>query len=167
MEKTMTVLVKVIVLILSLIIAGGLIAGIFNVVKNRKSKHKSRGIYEAYFKRVIDFICGMLVLVVLWPLYVVLAIMVRIKLGSPVLFTQDRPGKNEKIFKLYKFRTMTDERDEKGELLPDAKRLTSFGSWLRRTSMDEIPEAFNIVRGDSGIIGTTKKNIDFTGVSLA
>lgn len=147
----MTVLVKVIVLILSLIIAGGLIAGIFNVVKNRKSKHKSRGIYEAYFKRVIDFICGMLVLVVLWPLYVVLAIMVRIKLGSPVLFTQDRPGKNEKIFKLYKFRTMTDERDEKGELLPDAKRLTSFGSWLRRTSMDEIPEAFNIVRGDSVI----------------
>lgn len=167
MEKTMTVLVKVIVLILSLIIAGGLIAGIFNVVKNRKSKHKSRGIYEAYFKRVIDFICGMLVLVVLWPLYVVLAIMVRIKLGSPVLFTQDRPGKNEKIFKLYKFRTMTDERDEKGELLPDAKRLTSFGSWLRRTSMDEIPEAFNIVRGDSGIIGTTKKNLDFTRVSLA
>lgn len=163
----MTVLVKVIVLILSLIIAGGLIAGIFNVVKNRKSKHKSRGIYEAYFKRVIDFICGMLVLVVLWPLYVVLAIMVRIKLGSPVLFTQDRPGKNEKIFKLYKFRTMTDERDEKGELLPDAKRLTSFGSWLRRTSMDEIPEAFNIVRGDSGIIGTTKKNLDFTRVSLA
>lgn len=162
----MTVLVKVIVLILSLIIAGGLIAGIFNVVKNRKSKHKSRGIYEAYFKRVIDFICGMLVLVVLWPLYVVLAIMVRIKLGSPVLFTQDRPGKNEKIFKLYKFRTMTDERDEKGELLPDAKRLTSFGSWLRRTSMDEIPEAFNIVRGDSGIIGTTKKS-DFTRVSLA
>ena len=163
----MTVLVKVIVLILSLIIAGGLIAGIFNVVKNRKSKHKSRGIYEAYFKRVIDFICGMLVLVVLWPLYVVLAIMVRIKLGSPVLFTQARPGKNEKIFKLYKFRTMTDERDEKGELLPDAKRLTSFGSWLRRTSMDEIPEAFNIVRGDSGIIGTTKKNLDFTRVSLA
>lgn len=149
----MTVLVKVIVLILSLIIAGGLIAGIFNVVKNRKSKHKSRGIYEAYFKRVIDFICGMLVLVVLWPLYVVLAIMVRIKLGSPVLFTQDRPGKNEKIFKLYKFRTMTDERDEKGELLPDAKRLTSFGSWLRRTSMDEIPEAFNIVRGDMSLIG--------------
>lgn len=163
----MTVLVKVIVLILSLIIAGGLIAGIFNVVKNRKSKHKSRGIYEAYFKRVIDFICGMLVLVVLWPLYVVLAIMVRIKLGSPVLFTQDRPGKNEKIFKLYKFRTMTDERDENGELLPDEVRLTKFGKWLRSTSLDELPEAFNILNGDSGIIGTTKKNLDFTRVSLA
>lgn len=153
MGKTMTVLVKVIVSILSLIIAGGLIAGIIDVIKNRKSKHKSRGIYEAYFKRVIDFVCGMLVLVILWPLYVVLAIMVRIKLGSPVLFTQDRPGKDEKIFKLYKFRTMTDERDEKGELLPDDKRLTSFGSWLRRTSMDEIPEAFNIIRGDMSLIG--------------
>ncbi len=149
----MTVLVKVIISILSLIIVGGLIAGIIDVIKNRKSKHKSRGIYEAYFKRVIDFICGMLVLVILWPLYVVLAIMVRIKLGSPVLFTQDRPGKDEKIFKLYKFRTMTEERDEKGELLPDDKRLTSFGSWLRRTSMDEIPEAFNIVRGDMSLIG--------------
>ena len=153
MGKTMTVLVKVIISILSLIIVGGLIAGIIDVIKNRKSKHKSRGIYEAYFKRVIDFICGMLVLVILWPLYVVLAIMVRIKLGSPVLFTQDRPGKDEKIFKLYKFRTMTEERDEKGELLPDDKRLTSFGSWLRRTSMDEIPEAFNIVRGDMSLIG--------------
>lgn len=149
----MTVLFKVIVSILSLIIACGLIAGGVDVIKNKKSKHKSHGLYEAYFKRVIDFIFGMLVLVILWPLYLVLAIMVRIKLGSPVLFTQDRPGKDEKIFKLYKFRTMTDERDEKGELLPDDKRLTSFGSWLRRTSMDEIPEAFNIVRGDMSLIG--------------
>jgi len=97
---------------------------------------------------------------------------VRIKLGSPVLFTQPRPGKKdkdgvEKIFRLYKFRTMTDERDENGELLSDEIRLTSFGKWLRSTSLDELPEAFNILKGDSGIIGTTKKNLDFTGVSLA
>ena len=145
--------IKVIICILSLIFVGGLIAGIIDVIKNRKSKHKPYGIYEAFFKRVIDFMCGMLVLVVLWPLYIILAIMVRIKLGSPVLFIQQRPGRDEKIFKLYKFRTMSDERDEKGELLSDDKRLTPFGSWLRRTSMDEIPEAFNIVKGDMSLIG--------------
>ena len=149
----MTVVARIIVVILVLIISGGLIAGVIDFTNSKKSIHKPKGIYEAYFKRVIDFISGILVLVVLCPLYLVLAIMVRIKLGSPILFTQDRPGKDEKIFKLYKFRTMTDERDEKGELLPDDKRLTSFGSWLRRTSMDEIPEAFNIIKGDMSLIG--------------
>lgn len=149
----MTVVARIIVVILVLIISGGLIAGVIDLTNSKKSIHKPKGIYEAYFKRVIDFISGILVLVVLCPLYLVLAIMVRIKLGSPILFTQDRPGKDEKIFKLYKFRTMTDERDEKGELLPDDKRLTSFGSWLRRTSMDEIPEAFNIIKGDMSLIG--------------
>lgn len=149
----MSVVFKIIINIFSLIIAGGLIAGIIDAVKNKKSNHKPTGIYEAVFKRGIDFVCGMLVLAILWPLYVVLAIIVRIKLGTPILFTQDRPGKDEKIFKLYKFRTMTDERDEKGELLPDDKRLTSFGLWLRKTSMDEIPEAFNIVKGDMSLIG--------------
>lgn len=149
----MSILIKVLLCILALIVIGGFITGIIDVVKNRKFEHKPNGIYEAFFKRVIDFICGMLVLIILWPLYIVLAIMVRVKLSSPVLFTQDRPGKGEKIFKLYKFRTMTDERDANGELLPDDIRLTSFGSWLRRTSMDEIPEAFNIVKGDMSIIG--------------
>lgn len=149
----MPIVVKVILCILALIVVAGLIAGIVDVIQNRKSKHKPNGIYEAFFKRVIDFILGILVLVVLWPLYIVFAIMVRIKLGSPVLFKQDRPGKDEKIFKLYKFRTMTDERNANGELLPDDKRLTAFGSWLRRTSMDEIPEAFNIVKGDMSLIG--------------
>ena len=153
MGKNMTVVARIIVVILVLIISGGLIAGVIDLTNSKKSIHKPKGIYEAYFKRVIDFISGILVLVVLCPLYLVLAIMVRIKLGSPILFTQDRPGKDEKIFKLYKFRTMTDERDEKGELLPDDKRLTSFGSWLRRTSMDEIPEAFNIIKGDMSLIG--------------
>ena len=96
----------------------------------------------------------------------------KFKLGSPILFTQDRPGLigadgKETVFKMYKFRTMTDEKDENGNLLPDEVRLTKFGKWLRNTSLDELPEAFNILNGDSGIIGTTKKNLDFTRVSLA
>lgn len=149
----MPIVVKVILCILALIVVAGVVAGIVDVIQSRKSKHKPNGIYEAFFKRVIDFILGMLVLAILWPLYIVLAIMVRVKLGSPVLFKQDRPGKDEKIFKLYKFRTMTDERDANGELLPDDKRLTAFGSWLRRTSMDEVPEAFNIIKGNMSLIG--------------
>ena len=100
-------------------------------------------------------------------LYIIVAILVRIKLGSPVLFTQERPGKDEKIFKLYKFRSMTDERDENGNLLPDEVRLTKFGKLLRATSLDELPEVFNILKGDRGIIGTTKKNIDFSSVVAA
>ena len=153
MGKIMSVIFRTMLVILSLIIVGGFIIGIIDVIKNRKSVHRPTGIYEAFFKRVIDFICGIVMLIILWPLYIVLAIIVRIKLGSPVLFTLDRPGRNEKIFKLYKFRTMTDERNEKGELLPDDKRLTLFGMWLRRTSMDELPEAFNIVKGDMSLIG--------------
>ena len=99
--------------------------------------------------------------------------MVRVKLGKPIFFKQPRPGLiepktgKERIFNMYKFRTMTDERDENGKLLPDEVRLTKFGRMLRATSLDELPEAFNILKGDSGIIGTTKKNLDFTMVSLA
>ena len=95
------------------------------------------------------------------------AILVRIKLGSPVLFTQDRPGKDGRIFKLYKFRTMTDARDEKGELLPDDRRLPKFGQRLRSTSLDELPELFNMLKGEKDIIGTTKKNLDFMRFSAA
>lgn len=116
-------------------------------------KHEPYGPYEKYFKRLIDFTCGLAALIVFCWLYVIIAILVRIKLGSPALFTQDRPGKDEKIFKLYKFRTMTDERDENGELLPDEERLTKFGKWLRSTSLDELPEVFNIIKGDMSVVG--------------
>lgn len=118
-----------------------------------ESKHKPKGPYERFFKRPIDFCCGMAAVIVFCWLYAIIAILVRIKLGSPVLFTQERPGKDEKIFRLYKFRTMTDERDENGELLPDEVRLTKFGKWLRSTSLDELPEAFNIIKGDMSVIG--------------
>lgn len=118
-----------------------------------------RGPYALFFKRLIDVVASLVVLILFCWLYVILAILVRIKLGSPVLFKQDRPGKidpktgKEKIFRLYKFRTMTDARDENGELLPDEVRLTPFGSWLRRTSLDETPELFNILKGDMSLIG--------------
>lgn len=124
-----------------------------------KSTHKPYGPYEKYFKRPLDFCCGLAAVVVFWWLYAIVAILVRVKLGSPVLFTQDRPGKidsktgKEKIFKLYKFRTMTDARDKNGELLPDDVRLTKFGRMLRATSLDELPEAFNIIKGDMSVIG--------------
>ena len=114
---------------------------------------KPYGLYELFFKRALDFFCSLLALLVFWWLYVIVAILVRVKLGSPVLFTQDRPGKDEKIFKLYKFRTMTDARDENGRLLPDDVRLTKFGKLLRSTSLDELPEVFNILKGDMSIIG--------------
>lgn len=115
--------------------------------------HKPYGPYEKYFKRPLDFCCGLAAVLVFGWLYIIIAVLVRIKLGSPVLFTQDRPGKNEKVFKLYKFRTMTDEKDANGNLLPDEIRLTKFGKMLRATSLDELPEAFNIIKGDMSIIG--------------
>lgn len=119
----------------------------------KMKQHKPYGIYEKYFKRPLDFICGMAAIIVFSPLYIIIAILVRIKLGTPVLFTQERPGKDEKIFKLYKFRTMTDATDEEGNLLSDEERLTSLGKLLRATSLDEIPEAFNIVKGEMSVIG--------------
>lgn len=110
-------------------------------------------LYERYIKRLLDIICALAALIVFGWLYIIVAILVRVKLGSPVLFTQPRPGKDEKIFKLYKFRTMTDARDENGKLLPDDVRLTKFGKALRSTSLDELPEAFNILKGDMSVIG--------------
>lgn len=118
-----------------------------------ETKHKPYGPYERFFKRPIDICCALAAIIVFCWLYIIVAILVRVKLGSPVLFTQDRPGKDEKIFKLYKFRTMTDARDENGNLLPDDVRLTKFGKLLRSTSMDELPEAFNILKGDMSVIG--------------
>lgn len=116
------------------------------------------GFYEKYIKRAIDIVCAMGAIVVFSPLYLGVAFLVRIKLGSPVLFTQDRPGLvgkdgKETVFKMYKFRSMTDEKDENGELLPDEVRLTKFGKWLRNTSLDELPEAFNILNGTMSVIG--------------
>lgn len=111
------------------------------------------GFYEKYIKRLLDIILSGLALIVLFPVIFVIAILVRIKLGSPVLFCQERPGKGERIFKLYKFRTMADYRDENGDLLPDEFRLTQFGKRLRSTSLDELPELWNILKGDMSIVG--------------
>jgi len=111
------------------------------------------GIYRRYIKRPMDFVLSLVAIIVLSPVFLIVAILVRTKLGSPVIFKQERPGLNEKIFTMYKFRTMTDERDENGELLPDSVRLTKFGKFLRSTSLDELPELFNILKGDMSIIG--------------
>ena len=111
------------------------------------------GLYNRYIKRILDILISLTFIVLFSWLYLILVILVRIKLGSPVLFCQERPGYNEKIFTLYKFRTMTDKRDEKGNLLPDSERLTKFGSMLRSTSLDELPEMFNILKGDMSLIG--------------
>ena len=115
-------------------------------------KHK-QGFYEKFIKRPQDFLCALVACIVLSPVMAITAIFVRIKLGSPVLFSQERPGKNGKIFKLYKFRTMTDAKDEKGNLLSDEVRLTAFGKKLRSTSLDELPELFNILKGDMSVVG--------------
>lgn len=109
--------------------------------------------YAKYFKRMLDFILSLTALIILSPILLIVAILVRIKLGSPIIFKQQRPGKNEKIFTLYKFRTMTDKKDENGNLLPDSERLTKFGKLLRSTSLDELPELINILKGDMAIVG--------------
>lgn len=110
-------------------------------------------IYKRFIKRPMDFCLSLAAIIVLSPVFLVLFLMVRTKLGSPVIFKQQRPGLNENIFTLYKFRTMTDQRDEKGALLPDDKRLTKFGDFLRSTSLDELPELLNVLRGDMAVIG--------------
>ena len=112
-----------------------------------------RSFYERFVKRAFDITISGLALIVLSPLLALVALLVRIKHGSPVLFSQERPGLNERIFRMYKFRSMTNERDENGELLPDEKRLTGFGKFLRATSLDELPELWNIFRGDLSLIG--------------
>ena len=114
--------------------------------------HK-KGFYESFIKRPFDFLCALTALILLSPVILITAILVRVKLGSPVIFTQERPGLHGKIFKVYKFRTMTDQKDENGNLLPDHVRLTSFGRKLRATSLDELPELFNILKGDLSLVG--------------
>lgn len=120
--------------------------------KENEMEHK-KGFYEKYIKRPQDFFCALFACIILSPVMLVIAILVKIKIGSPVLFTQERPGLNGEIFKLYKFRTMSNKRDENGNLLPDEKRLTSFGKKLRSTSLDELPELGSILIGDMAIIG--------------
>jgi undecaprenyl phosphate N,N'-diacetylbacillosamine 1-phosphate transferase len=125
----------------------------YNGEVNTNMATPSKGIYRRFLKRPMDFILSLMGIIVLSPVLIIVAILVRLKLGSPVLFKQKRPGLNEKIFTMYKFRTMTDEKDETGELLPDSVRLTKFGRMLRSTSLDELPELFNILKGDMSIVG--------------
>lgn len=114
---------------------------------------RRRGMYERYVKRLLDIVLSLVALVILSPVMLVVAGLVRVKLGKPIVFKQQRPGKNEKIFNMYKFRSMTDEKDEDGKLLPDEVRLTAFGKKLRSTSLDELPELVNILKGDMSIVG--------------
>ena len=114
---------------------------------------KKNGIYNRFVKRLFDIILSLFFIILFCWLYLIVAILVRVKLGSPVLFKQPRPGKDEKIFNMYKFRTMTDGKDENGNLLPDADRMTPFGSFLRKTSLDELPEMFTILKGDMSFVG--------------
>ena len=115
--------------------------------------HKTYGFYEKYIKRPQDFLCALVAIIVLSPIMAITAIVVRVKIGTPILFKQERPGKNSKIFKLYKFRTMTNEKNENVNLLPDDERLTTFGKCLRATSLDELPELLNILKGDMAVVG--------------
>ncbi|MGN0185561.1 MAG: sugar transferase [Aristaeellaceae bacterium] len=119
----------------------------------RQKKHRPYGLYERYIKRPQDAICALLACIVLSPVMLVVAILIRIRLGSPVLFAQERPGLNGEIFTLYKFRTMTNDRDADGNLLPDARRLTAFGKALRATSLDELPELWAILAGKMAVCG--------------
>ena len=149
--KILTKLCKVIVAIS--IFAGG-VAFVMEIMAERKMKNKKcKGVYEKFIKRPMDCFLATLCLLIFSPLMLILAIFVRIFLGSPVLFEQDRPGKNGKVFKLYKFRTMTDKRDENGQVLADELRLTAFGKMLRSSSLDELPELFNIIKGEMSLIG--------------
>ena len=161
------IILKIILWIVAIAAAVGVISLFADLFQKRSNSHKPYGPYERFIKRLLDAFLATGALIVLSPVLLVTAILVHVKLGYPVLFTQDRPGRDGKIFKLYKFRTMTDARDEKGEILPDAERLTKFGAALRSTSLDELPELFNIVKGEKDIIKTTKKNLDCTRLSVA
>ena len=128
---------------------------VLKIIENKTSKKRASKpqVYKKFFKRPIDVILSLCALVVLSPALLMLAVLVRVKLGGPVLFKQKRPGRNEKVFTLYKFRSMTDKTDENGELLPDAQRLTKFGKVLRSASLDELPELWNILKGEMSVVG--------------
>lgn len=146
-----------------LIAAGSVAAGIMDRVQQRKAEriaraegkaiHRPYGPYEKYFKRPLDFALSSIALIVLSPLMALLALLVRVRLGAPVLFHQQRPGKDEKVFTLSKYRSLTEEKDNNGEYLPDEDRLTAFGAWVRSSSLDELPELVSIWKGDMSIVG--------------
>ncbi len=140
----------------------GIIAGVAQLFE-KKNSHEPNGLYEAYFKRIFDVFLSTGALIVLSPVMAIVALLVRILIGSPVLYVQARPGKDEKIFKIYKFRTMTNETDENGELLQDEQRLTRFGTMLRSTSLDELPELVNIIKGDMAIVGPRPLLVKYLG----
>ena len=125
------------------------------------NKHKPIGPYEVFFKRMVDIIVSGLVIILVCWLYLILAVLVRINLGSPIIFTQDRPGKDGKAFRLYKFRSMNNKTDEEGGLLPGPMRLNKFGRILRSTSLDELPELFNILKGDMSLVGPRPLLVDY------
>lgn len=153
MNGNMKKLIKGTIRLIGALSVASVVVGYNEHRKNKAEGRKSRSIYEDGVKRGLDFACGMAALIVFWPLYLIVAVLVRTKLGSPILFTQDRPGRDGKIFKLYKFRTMTDEKDADGNLLLDEVRLTKLGKLLRSTSVDELPEAINIIKGDMTVVG--------------
>ncbi len=149
-------IIKLICWILTVVTGIAIVVSVFEKDEERNGwskDHKPKGIYERFLKRPLDLFLSLLGILVTWPLMLVVAIMVRVKLGGQVLFKQERPGLNGEIFTLYKFRTMTDERDDNGELLSDEDRLTGFGKWLRSTSLDELPEMINILKGDMSFVG--------------
>lgn len=150
---------KRVIIVISAVIGVFIRAAVYRTTDKKQEKarktstHIPYGIYEAAIKRPLDLILAILAFILLSPVMAIVALMVRVKLGSPLLFRQPRPGLNGKIFTIFKYRTMTDQRGEDGELLPDEKRLTSFGKMLRSTSLDELPELINIIKGDMAIVG--------------
>ena len=147
------IVLKIILWIVAIAAIVGAIALIADLLQKQSGSHKPYGPYERFIKRPLDAFLATGALIVLSPVLLMTAILVRIKLGSPILFTQERPGRDGKVFKLYKFRSMTDARDEKGELLPDDQRLPAFGKKLRSTSLDELPELINMIKGDMAVVG--------------
>ena len=157
----MKIIKRVVEIIAAISAAAGIIAFIAERFEKKVGGHRPFGIYEKYVKRPLDAFLSTGSLIVLSPVLIITAVLVKIKLGSPVLFTQERPGRNGKIFKIYKFRTMTNKCDVSGELLPDADRLTPFGLTLRSTSLDELPELINIAKGDMSIVGPRPLRVDY------
>ena len=155
------IILKIILWIVAFAAVVGVIALIADRLQRRNSSYKPYGPYERFVKRFLDVFLSTGALIVLSPVLLITGVLVRVKLGSPVLFTQDRPGRDEKIFKLYKFRSMTNAKDENGNLLPDDVRLTKFGRILRSTSLDELPELLNIIKGDMSVVGPRPLLIEY------
>lgn len=145
------IILKIILAIIIIATCVGIVSLVLELLK--KSAYVPHSPYEKFIKRPLDAFLSTGAFMVFSPVLLITAILVRVKLGSPVIFSQERPGRDEKVFKLYKFRTMTDQRDENGNLLPDEVRLTSFGKKLRATSLDELPELLNIIKGDMAVVG--------------